>query len=160
MYLLIAFYIPKSIDRHIMKMAAVTNTLKRISELFREQTRQLNLIALVKNQLHYYMLFYRKPFISELEKQILQYNSEISKMGCKDVLQSQKYSSSSDLKEQKQILLVMFFLYKLLHYFMKLTRNQLTVFQKLHLTTSTLRYSQRTIKYRKSLNELTCTRKL
>ena len=52
----IPLYFSKSIDRHIMKMAAVTNTLKRISELFREQTRQLNLIALVVNQLHYYML--------------------------------------------------------------------------------------------------------
>ena len=37
--------------------------------------------------------------------------------------------------------------YKVLNYFMELTSNQLPIFEKLHLPTSNLRYSQRTKKY-------------
>ena len=59
-----------------------------------------------------------------------------------------KYDSSSDLKLKHQILPIKCFLeYKVLNYFMKLNSNRLSIFEKLYLPTSNLRYSQWTKKY-------------
>ena len=102
------------------------------------------------------------PFTGLLKKQLFYPFRETIKLGCKNVLQSQKiqqffWSKTSNSAEllmnsldelKHQILPIKLSLeYKVLNYFMKLTSNQLPIFEKLHLPTSNLRYSHGTKKY-------------
>ena len=124
-------------------MATGIKTLKRISRPFPQQTRLLILNALVTNHLHYSSFLpasSKNTCFTNLEKQL----SWAVKTGfiCKN------YDISSDLKLKHLILPIKFFLeYKVLNYLMKLTSNQLPIFEKLHLPTSNLGYSHRTKKY-------------
>ena len=87
---LLGIYLDRTLNfqeelKHVLRtMATGIKTLKRISRLFPEQTRLLLLNALV-------MSFTRlRPFTGQLQKQLLYYFGETIKLGCKDVLQSQK----------------------------------------------------------------------
>ena len=137
-------------------MATGIKTLERILRPFPQQTRLLLLNALVTSYLHYSDLLLASSknncFIT-LEKQL--------SWAVKTCFNRKRYDSSSDLKLKHQILPIKFFLEYSLNYFMKRTSNQLPIFEKLHLPTSNLRYSQRTKKILlQSQNKLICTRKL
>ena len=137
-------------------MTTGIETLKRISRPFPEQTRLLLLNALVISHLHYPGLLLasseNNSFIT-LEKQL--------SWSVKTCCNRKKYDNFSDLKLKHQILPIKFFLeYKVQNFFMKVISNQLPIFEKLHLPTSNLRYSQRTKILLQSQNILICTRKL
>ena len=124
-------------------MATGMKTLKRISRPVPEQTRLLLLNALVISHLHYSGLL----LVSSKNNCFITLEKQLS-WAVKTCFNRKKYDSSFDLKLKHQILPIKFFLeYKVLNYFMNFTSNQLPIFKKLHLTTSNLRYSQRTKKY-------------
>ena len=123
-------------------MAGLLKTLKPISGPFSEQTTLLLLIALV---ISYLTLLW--PFISPLRKQIRNYLRETFKLGCKDVRQSQKMTTvfsdlNLNIKVSQTFLELNYQIVLRIFQHHKPTSNFRTF-----LTTSNLRYSQRTKKY-------------